>query len=600
MIQVTAAQVNRLVDEFDHTIYPRETSTFSTPPDRDGSRALLGPDTRGNGGDYTGAGEKTVTLIDNVRDDSYYEFPQRTTYIAGFFSAQVNELLDRNVMTIDAYDWAHRTTANPPNDTTADVCTSRPARPNLYEGTFAHEWQHLLHYYTDPAEVTWVNEGLSDFAQTLTGFVDGTAGVYDRGADAHLFCYQGFGTVRTAYNPNPRSCGGPQNSLNLWGEGDANAVLADYGIAYQMMLFLHDRYGADFVSRLHRDGDRQGLASLAAALRAEGVRDMYQAIHDFQTMTLVDKIVGGSPRGVMLGVPKARVTAHSVRSTVNLADPQCNNAPGAAPNGADYVALRTAAGTTLRGADLRSVDFAGATTLPPTPLAWSTVTNDPDRPGNSVLFSGNTSDTDATAVAEVTVPTVDPTLRLLAKYGAEKDYDYGYVTVSTDGGKSYTAITGDRTVAGPDGPAVNGSTEGFLPHRYDLSAYAGRKVLLGFRYVSDGGINEGGWLIDDITVGTTTVSTGGLAAFRSPTQVRPTAVHRWSLRLIGVDKDRSLAWQFAYDGSARVTLDRARLARLADFGKVVALVAYDEPTERVTQYAPYTLTVNGVRQAGGS
>ena len=60
-------------------------------------------------------------------------------------------------------------TANPPDEPTADLCTSRPARPNLYEGTFAHEWQHLLHYYTDPFETTWINEGLSDFAQTLTG-----------------------------------------------------------------------------------------------------------------------------------------------------------------------------------------------------------------------------------------------------------------------------------------------------------------------------------------------------------------------------------------------------------------------------------------------
>jgi hypothetical protein len=29
-------------------------------------------------------------------------------------------------------------------------------------------------------------------------------------------------------------------------------------------------------------------------------------------------------------------------------------------------------------------------------------------------------------------------------------------------------------------------------------------------------------------------------------------------------------------------------------------VAYDEPTEQVQQYAPYTLTVNGVRQPGGT
>ena len=181
------------------------------------------PGSNGHGGVYTGDGDKTVALIDNVRDDNFYTFPAAPTYIAGFFSSQFNELLDRNVMTVDAYDWAHRTGANPPDEPTADLCTSRPARPNLYEGTFAHEWQHLLHYYTDPFEGTWINEGISDYAQTLTGYVDSTATVFDRGADSHIYCFQGFGTVQTPFNPNPRDCGGPENSLNLWGEGNPNA-----------------------------------------------------------------------------------------------------------------------------------------------------------------------------------------------------------------------------------------------------------------------------------------------------------------------------------------------------------------------------------------
>ena len=459
---ITDAQVNDLVTEFDTNIYPKETATFSTPPDRDGTNAqILGPDANGNGGVYTGAGNKTVTLVDNVRDDNFYDFPAAPTYIAGFFSSQFNELFDRNVMTIDAFDWLHRTAPNPPDEPTADLCTSRPARPNLYEGVFAHEWQHLLHYYTDPFETTWVNEGLSDFAQTLTGYVDASATVFDLGADSHIYCFQGFGIVQTPFNTNPRDCGGPENSLNLWGEGsNPNAVLADYGNAYSLMLFLFDRYGTDFMSRLHQDGDLQGLASLDAALEAEGVTDLYRVLHDFQTMTLVDKIVGGPRRGLMLGVSKARVTTPSLRSTVNLANPATHITPGAAPNGADYVPLETGAGQTLRGADLRSLTFQGATTLPPLPLTWQIVSNDPDRPGNPVLWSGNSSNLDAAAVTSVSVPTADPTLRLLAKYGAEFGFDYGYVTVSTDGGATYTPIPGDKTIDGPLGPAINGTTDG--------------------------------------------------------------------------------------------------------------------------------------------
>src|SRR6185295_2707566 len=206
---VTDAQVQRLITQFDTNMYPKETSTFSTPPDRDGTNA----DPVLEGFDFTGDGDNTVALIDNVRDDNYYTFPAAPTYIAGFFSSQFNELVDRNVMTIDAFDWEHRTGDNPVDAPTADLCTSRPARPNLYEGTFAHEWQHLLHSYTDPFETTWMNEGLSDFAQTLTGYVDATRTIFDRGADSHIYCFQGFGTVQTQFNPNPRECGGPENSL---------------------------------------------------------------------------------------------------------------------------------------------------------------------------------------------------------------------------------------------------------------------------------------------------------------------------------------------------------------------------------------------------
>ncbi|WCB95712.1 hypothetical protein DSM104299_04461 [Baekduia alba] len=595
--QITDAQVEHLVTEFDGNMYPKETSTFSTPPDRDGTNAQIT-------GDYTGDGDKTVTLVDNVRDDNYYTFPAAPTYIAGFFSSQFNELVDRNVMTIDAFDWLHRTTADPPDEPTDDLCTSRPARPNLYEGTFAHEWQHLLQNYTDPFETTWLNEGLSDFAQTLTGYVDASATVYDKGADSHIFCFEGFGTVQTAFNPNPRDCGGPENSLNLWGEdqGNANAVLADYGNAYSFLLYLYDHYGVDIISKLHNDGALQGLASTEAALKAEGASSLYRVLHDYQSMTLLDKTVGDAKHAIVLGTSASRVTTKSLRSSVNLANPDANDDPGAAPNGADYVALQGAGGKALRGRDLRSLTFNGAKTLPTTPLAWTVVSDDPDRPGNPVLFSGNDNNTDASAVFSASVPAADPTLTFLAKYGAEAGYDYGYVQVSTDGGATYTALPGNHTVDAPLGPGLNGTTTGFEGESYDLSAYAGTDVLIAIHYISDGGVNEGGLKVDDISVGGTVISDGSsLAPFKSPTEIKPVDVHNWNVKLVGIRPGKlPVVAQAEFDGKSTIKLNRAQLALLTPFDQVVAIVAYDEPTEQVQQYAPYTLTVNGTVQPGGA
>ena len=561
-ISVDDPQIAQLVHEFDDVIYPKETAAFSTPPDRDGSNASME-------GTFTGDGDKTVTLVDNIRDDNYFTFPKAVTYVAGFFSAQLNELFDRNVMTIDAYDWKHRLGADPADEPTDDLCTSRPAHPRMYEGTFAHEWQHLLEYYADPAEETWVNEGLSDFAQTLDGYVDGRATVHDRGNDNHLICYQGFGTVKTKYNSNPRDCGGPQNSLNLWDEGAPSDVLADYGNAYQFMLYLRDRFGLGTISMLHRDGLRHGLAGVQAALPTG--TSLYDVLHDYQTMTLVDKIVGASG-GTMIGAPLSHVTAASLRSTVNLANPADYDTPGAAPNGADYVPLPT---------PVTSASFTGAATLPPKPLGWSVA--------DKTLFSGNRSDLDSQAVLPITVPAAaKATLRLETAYGIEDAYDFGYVTISTDGGKTYPAVPGDRTTAGPLGPGLSGTSGQVVTASYNLSAYAGKKVLLGLRYVSDSAVNRGGWRIGKITLGDQTLSDGtSLVGWRSPSMIVPTPVHAWHVTLVGIDGKRARL----------VPIDQ--FAELKAYPKVVAIVAYDEPTEKVTQYAPYRLVVNGVPQPGG-
>nr|BFE72222.1 hypothetical protein GCM10020092_055230 [Actinoplanes digitatis] len=398
--------------------------------------------------------------------------------------------------------------------------------------------------------------------------------------DAHLACFQGFGDVRTRYNTNPRPCGGPQNSLNLWDEGEPIDVLADYGNSYQFMLYLRDRFGAAALSRLHRDGADHGLAGVAAALGDDV--NLYQVLHDFQTMTLVDKVVGDSPDGVMVGVPRRRVIAASLRSTVNLAEPAAYDDPGAAPNGADYVRLRNAVGRPLSGSQLRSVRFSGARTLPVQGLKWTV--------RDGALFSGDAADLDVAAVAAASVPAADPVLRVRQKYSAESGYDYGYVTVSVDGGRTYTAVAGDKTVAGPLGPAITGESDGFAENTYNLSAYAGKRVLIGFRYVSDSSVNKGGWLIDRVRLGGATVTDGAtLDGLRSPTQIVPQRVHAWNVRLVGLDERGHRARQ----------VPLAQFAALRAYRKVVAIVSYDEPTGMIKQYAPYTLTVNGVVQPGG-
>ncbi|MGQ0847308.1 MAG: hypothetical protein ACT4QF_24585 [Sporichthyaceae bacterium] len=358
---VSTEQVKGLIDEFDNTMFPLETKVFSTPMDRAGTQTIPGISAAGI--NFSGAGDKTVTLVDNVRDPNFYDFPANKTYVAGFFAPIFNVLTDRNVMTIDAFDWEHRTGINPKNEPNKDLCKSRPARPRAYEGVFAHEWQHLLQGYTDAGETTWLNEGLSDYAINLVGYGQTTRGIKQKRAESHLFCFQGFGTVRGPSNPNPSDCGGPQNSLTLWQDEGAGAeVLADYGNAWSFLLFVADRYGEKFITALHNDGANQGLASVEAALEDIGSKDkLADLLHEYQLMNLLDTYASAKGAKVS-GIDRKLITTKSLNATVNLKNPAAYDLPGAAPNGADYVLLKDG-NRVLRGSDLTSISFEGAKTV---------------------------------------------------------------------------------------------------------------------------------------------------------------------------------------------------------------------------------------------
>jgi hypothetical protein len=628
---ITDGQVNHLISEYDKKMLPIESKAFSVAPARDGSKKSQDPLVKDL--DFSGDGNKVVTLVDNVRDENFYDFPKFQTYIAGFFSRQFNELTDRNIMTIDGYDWAHRTGGNPKDEPNPDdICVSRPARPWSYEGIFAHEYQHLLQYYVDEGEVNFINEGLSDYAISITGYSSTEHTVFDKDPDAHIYCFQGFGTVQTKSNPNARPCGGPQNSLTLWGdEGQNNEILADYGNAWSFLLFMRDRYGDRMIEAIHQDKDRQGLKSVQHALDtyAKGVK-VADVLHDFQLMTLVDKIAGAKGSKVT-GVRKDVVSTKSLTSTVNLLNPAAYTAVGAAPNGADFVPLRVGGVGYATGADLKSLVFAGRKSLPPVPLKWVVAPQGPALPtlsfpqypnvppiddipppelppsplDNPALFGGNAGNIDATAVFRTTVPTDNPTLSFTSVYNLEENFDYGFVVISTDGGKTYKTLananTRETVKPAPAGVGFTGTSPLPLQQTFDLKDYAGKSVILGFRFLSDPLVNQGGWYIDDIKVGNELISDGtSVAPFKSYSQMRPVQVQNWSLQVVGLDEKGKRVHVERFNGKFGVTLTPAQIKRFASFPLVVAIVSFDDPTETVPIYAPYSLRVNGIGQTGGS
>ncbi|MFJ8544514.1 immune inhibitor A domain-containing protein [Streptomyces sp. NPDC093586] len=96
-------------------------------------------------------------------------------------------------------------------------------------------------------------------------------------------------------------------------------------------------------------------------------------------------------------------------------------------------------------------------------------------------------------------------LSLDAWYEIERDYDFLYAEVSTDGGANWTALDGtfDGRRIGRDGsdkPALSGTVDAYGKLVYPLDAYAGKKIDLRFRYQTDGGLAMKGFAADRISV----------------------------------------------------------------------------------------------------
>jgi hypothetical protein len=602
---VTSGQAEYLADQFETVMYPIESDAFSVPPDRDGHKALL-PTLIPNlpSSTYKGEGENIVVLVDNVRDDNYYDTDNQNTlsYIAGFFSTTLNTYFNRNVMTIDSWDWVHRTTADPPNEPTTDPCSSASARPFLYEGVFAHEYQHLLESYEDGNERSWANEGLSDFAIQLTGYGDPSVSINEVGFDSHIQCFLGWLSVATPANPIPRPTSGPENSLTEWGDQGDGEILCDYGAAYTFMLMLNDRYGLDFMSALHRE-DANGLTGLQNVLDQFAVAETaQQLIHDWAAMVALDAVLDD---GASLTGSGNDLEVGTLNADILWDNPEAYSTPGAPPNGSDYVRLRDVDGAFLGAGAIDSIGFGGES-LVSSPVEWTV--------DDGALYSGSGNNLDRMIAREVAVPAGSPVLSFDASWDTEVTWDFGYVQVSTDGGQTYTSLSTEDTtdVHDPDAaqnvvdnlPGFSGDSGGFVTQTADLSAFAGQNIILAFRYITDSSVVLPGFWIDNVSIDGTPISDGtDIGAWSSQTEINPFEVSGWTVQLIAYDDAHTAAWigELPLDASFDGTLSGADLDALIGTSAetVAAIVTFDDPDEAITLYARYSLTVNGVAQPGG-
>jgi hypothetical protein len=522
-VVITDEQIDYLVDEFDNTIYPQEVAFFGAPDFHDGSNAALPFD-------YYDPEGRSIAMIMNVGDENYYD-PNYPLYIAGFYWGAVFELyLDRNVISIDAYDWENRVGDD-------------AARPNLYEGVFAHEYQHLLHDDYDSDEENWVNEGLSDFAEFLVGYGHPDSHVRDTAAL-------------------------PENSLVVWEDQGPLEILSDYGHAYLYMLYLFEQFGGGVLQDLFLNPGN-GIVGADAALSGESTTfaDVY---HQYAPGLYIEGTFNSLPDfSVDVGHP-------------GKPNPEAFATPGAPPWGTDYHLMWGF--ESVKNLVFNGVQF--------NPTQW---TSDGD-----VLWGGEGNLVDNFLIAEADLTgVIGASLNFDTMYEIEAGWDFGFVQVSTDGGNTwetienapYTTLDHEATTEGiiAQLPGLTGSSGGWINLTYDLSAYDGQDVLVAFRYMTDWAVNEEGWYIDNVDIAGVFSSDGSSTdGFQSLNEVLGIS-NDFTVQLVG---ERNHRGQSEYEVmtilSGGYMQDWAPIAEMFDnYRSLVLMVTYDAGVG-VTSYADYS------------
>lgn len=494
LVDILPWQVNYMIDEFDKVIYPNMTETFILPPALDGSdpdveawQYMLDNDTltQGDLTDYlfpTNDTGKIMVMVFNVIDENWYDGSTYGSYVAGYYSPSMRTLYDRNIMHIDCYDWIDRIGDN-------------VSRPYVYESTFAHEYQHLLHDEIDPDEDTWVNEGLSMASEFLCGY----------GIDMTYVTYYLYW---------------PENSLTVWGDLPGDLILGDYGAVLMFMAYLYDHYGGKPMLQSIFFSELNGIESIEAAMMDMGYNRMTfdRLFHDWRLANLIlDTSVGAGIYGYKsfdksdLWDPWGYQGPWYVDvdlSYYGIGFPICHSEFGTTQYiqsyGVDYYLFYNAENY-IR--EYSKMFFDGDDQIHE---GWEFI--------DDYWWSGNGDQIDNLLTMEVdlSVPVEDGEylhwLDICTEWQIEEYWDYGFVQVSTDDGATWTTLddVGDYCTYDSDPsamesivenlPGLTGSSGDLVELSFDLSAYDGMNITVGFRYMTDWAYNEDGWLISGVMV----------------------------------------------------------------------------------------------------
>jgi hypothetical protein len=337
-------------------------------------------------------------------------------------------------------------------------------------GVLAHEFQHMIHWYRDRNEETWMNEGFSDLAMFLNG--------YDIGG--HDFIY----------------AGNPDIQLNDWPD-DPSRTTPHYGASFLFWNYFLDRFGEEATKAAVADPDN-GLKSIDKVLSELGVTDPLTNKTIVADDVFMDWVVTSYLQDERVG--DGRYAYHDYPGAPRPDETErvrnCETSPRereVSQYGVEYILIDCRGSYTLH--------FEGNPTVP--------VLAEIPHSGAYAFWSnkGDESDMTLTQEFDFTGHTGPLTLGYWTWFDLEEDFDYLYLEASLDG-ENWTLLTtpsgtGEDPTGANYGWGYNGLSGGgpdWIFENVDLSDYAGKKVQLRFEYITDAAVNGEGLLLDDVSI----------------------------------------------------------------------------------------------------
>ena len=347
--------------------------------------------------------------------------------------------------------------------------------PGYVYGVFAHEFQHMIHWYRDRNETSWLNEGFSELATLITD---------TRIGPTHDYFY--------ADNPDLQLNDWPDNTID-----EPSKTVPHYGAAYLFVTYFMDRFGSE-ATKAVVGHDLNGMTSIDKVLEDLDILnpdtgDVIAAddvVLDWMVTNYIKDEYNVNDRFKYLSYPEAPEfypTESIDYCPTGLLTRDVHQ------YGVDYIEINCDGTYTLK--------FSGEDTVQVLP--------ENPRSGSYAFWSNKGDQSDMRLTREFDFSDVDgPILfNYWTWYDLEQDYDYIFLEISTDGENWKIIRTPYSVSENPSGNSYgwgyNGLSGGdgqWIEENIDLSGYAGEVVQLRFEYITDDAVHGEGLLLDDVSI----------------------------------------------------------------------------------------------------